>query len=379
VLLTAAKIVFGLLCLAILASHTVTMSRWSEARGVHDDVCYLRQAHLFQRFGLNGFNTDATRDDDHYFVGKLKEIALPEPENVKRWPCHVEKPSGKAILQYPPGTGFLLALFPQGFQVAALYISASVIVCGFALLGIFMAGGLPSVGAGVFGSLAVYCMINPARASYSMAPTMALCSIVGFLTALWLTRVKQSPWLVALIGFLVGVSVNLRLPNLLLASGYCVFFAVAFLRSHAPATILNGLGFGAGILVGMLPTLIAQSINAGSPIATTYGASDAVRPAFNVAVLGEYLRDTQSLLIALAIGCTFWSLRIGAGATRQIAFIVASNLLINLAFFLSHPVFTPYYVVPIAMLSIWTLSFARLMDPQELTGPPAEMQISRDD
>jgi len=56
-----AKLAFGLICLAILASNIVTMSRWSEARGVYDDICYLRQAHLFQRFGVDGLNTDAVR------------------------------------------------------------------------------------------------------------------------------------------------------------------------------------------------------------------------------------------------------------------------------------------------------------------------------
>ena len=29
-------------------------------------------------------------------------------------------------------------------------------------------------------------------------------------------------------------------------------------------------------------------------------------------------------------------------------------------FFLSHPIFTPYYLLPIATLSLWTLSFAWL-------------------
>ena len=37
------------------------MSRWNESRGVYDDICYLRQAHLFQRFGLDGFDTDIVR------------------------------------------------------------------------------------------------------------------------------------------------------------------------------------------------------------------------------------------------------------------------------------------------------------------------------
>ena len=58
------------------------MSHWNEARGVYDDVCYLRQAHLFQRFGLAGFDTDISRDDDGYLVGKLKEIDFPADDST---------------------------------------------------------------------------------------------------------------------------------------------------------------------------------------------------------------------------------------------------------------------------------------------------------
>ncbi|WP_246791323.1 hypothetical protein [Bradyrhizobium commune] len=361
-----AKLAFGLICLAILASNIVTMSRWSEARGVYDDICYLRQAHLFQRFGADGLNTDAVRDDDRYFEGKMKEIGYAAWKDPLQWPCHNPMPSGKVVTQYPPGTGFLLALFPEGHQVVPLYVAASLIVCGLALLGIFMARTLPStLGAGVFGGLSVYLMINPAKASYSVAPTMALCAVAGFLTALWLSREKRSVWLIALIGLLLGASVNFRLPNALLAAGYFLFLGIPFVWSRKLATFLQGLGFGAGVLIGMAPTLIAQAINAGSPLATTYGSADVVAPAFDLAVLGHYLRDMQFVLMLLAIGSTAWLLRAGEGSVRQVALVVAANLAVNLVFFLSHPVFTPYYVVPIAMLSLWSVSFACLMQQQQ--------------
>lgn len=197
-----AKLACGLICLAILASNIVTMSRWSEARGVYDDICYLRQAHLFQRLGIGGFNTNAALDYDRYFEGKMKQIAFAEWQDPLRWPCHNPMPSGKVVMQYPPGTGFLLALFPEGYQVVPLYIAASLIVCGLALAGIAMASTLPSIaGAGLFGALAVYLMINPAKASYSVAPTMAVCALAGFLTALWLTRDRRSVLLITLIAF----------------------------------------------------------------------------------------------------------------------------------------------------------------------------------
>jgi hypothetical protein len=365
-----AKLAFGLICLAILASNIVTMSRWSEARGVYDDICYLRQAHLFQRLGIGGLNTNAHLDYDHYFEGKLKQIAFAEWQDPLRWPCHNPMPSGKVVMQYPPGTGFLLALFPEGNQVVPLYIAASLIVCGLALTGIAVARTLPAIlSAGLFGALAAYLMINPAKASYSIAPTMAVCAVAGFLTALWLTGEKRSVLLIALVGLLLGASVNFRLPNALLTGGYAIYLALAFLRTRTLSGFAQGLGFGAAVLIGMAPTLVAQAINAGSPLATTYGSADLVAPAFDLAVLVQYLRDMQFVLIVLAIASTAWSLRVGEGSTRQVALVAAGNLVVNLGFFLSHPIFTPYYIVPIAMLSLWSVAFAWLM--QQAAAPQA--------
>ncbi|MGY8680746.1 hypothetical protein Q2941_23535 [Bradyrhizobium sp. UFLA05-153] len=360
------KITFGLICLAILASNIVTMSRWNEARGVYDDICYLRQAHLFQRFGLGGIDTDISRNDDHFLEGKLKEIEFPDWNTQRMAPCHTSQPDNKFVLQYPPGTGFLLALFPEGHQVAPLYVFANLIVCVLALLGILAARTLPlTVGAGSLGALASYLMINPAKASYSIAPTMALCAIAGLLTALWLVKAKRNLWLVMSIGLLLGLSVNFRLSNLFLVSGYVLYLGISFLRTRKLAEFVQSSGFGVAFVIGMAPTLIANAINAGSPFTTTYGGADVSAPEFNVSVLGQYLGDPQLGLTALAIGSTAWQLRMGEGGVRQVALIAAGNLLVNLVFFLSHPVFTPYYVVPIAMLTLWSLSFAELMQPVE--------------
>src|SRR5580765_7257929 len=72
------KILCGLGLLMVLASNIWTISRWNESRGVYDDICYLRQAHLFKQFGLDGLNTDIKRDEDHYVANKLKEIGYPD-------------------------------------------------------------------------------------------------------------------------------------------------------------------------------------------------------------------------------------------------------------------------------------------------------------
>ena len=75
-------------CIFIFVNNTLFMSHWNERRGVWDDLGYLRQAHLFQQFGLDGLNTDIKRDDDHYLVDKLKAIGFPDWNDVARIPCH---------------------------------------------------------------------------------------------------------------------------------------------------------------------------------------------------------------------------------------------------------------------------------------------------
>ena len=55
----------------------------------------------------------------------------------------------------------------------------------------------------------------------------------------------------------------------------------------------------------------------------------------------------------------------------------AGNLLVNLAFFMSHPVFTPYYTIPIAMLSLWSLLFASLTLGAEIVDDQPVGQAAR--
>jgi hypothetical protein len=362
------KAASAFVCLVILLSNIWTISRWNESRGVYDDICYLRQAHLFQKFGLGGLDTNIVRDDDHYLSSKLKAIGYPAWSDPAMAPCHSVMPATqRRVMQYPPGTGFVLALFPAGFQVIPLYVLANVIVFGFALLGIFQARRASAVLlTACFGFLAIYLMINPTKASYSMAPTMVLCAVAGFFTAklFGAEQTRHRIVLSALTGLLIGLAVNFRLPNLFLASGYCLFFAGWFLLARSRETFLQATAFGAACLLGMAPTLLANAINAGSPFATTYAGVDVTPPEFSLGVIRQYVMDMQFVLLVLAAGWTALILRLRREAgIRRTALVAAGNLLVNLAFFLSHPLFEPYYTVPVAMLSLWSLLFGSVASP----------------
>ena len=129
------KALCGVGFFVVLVSNVWSISGWNEIRGVYDDICYLRQAHLFQKFGLGGLDTNVARDDDHYLSEKLKAIGFPTWSDVTTAPCHTLMPAtNKLVMQYPPGTGFVLALFPSGFQVIPLYVLTSAVAFGFALV-----------------------------------------------------------------------------------------------------------------------------------------------------------------------------------------------------------------------------------------------------
>jgi hypothetical protein len=365
------KILGAFLCLIIFASNVWTMSRWSEARGVYDDVCYLQQAHLFQRFGLQGIDTNFVSDDDGWVSNKLREINFPSWQNPLTAPCHTPiEATHKLVLQYPPGTGFVLAMFREGFQVVPMYVSAMAIVLLCALAAIRWAA-TPSrvLAASAFGGAAIYFMVNPAKASYSIAPTMVVCALAGLLTA-WLFKVRApGPRLLATLslGLLLGLSVNFRVPNLFLSVGYGLFFLGAFLASRRLEALLQGAAFGAACLLGMAPTLWANAVNAGSPLSTTYGPGDVVPMDWSFSIVPQYLRDLQGPLLILIVA---WTAAVVVSrrmpGNRPVAYIVAGNLAVGLTYFMTHPIFTPYYTIPLAMLSLWSLLFGTLLQDESM-------------
>jgi len=370
------KLVLGSLCLGVLGSNLWTMRNWTELTGVYDDICYLRQAHLFQRFGWDGFDTNITRDDDRYFATLAREIGYQAWDDPTRAPCHTQIRE-KHVIQYPPGTGLALSIFPAGFQRVPLYVTANIVVFLAAILAIWSTRPpLAIVGSGVIGMAAIYFMVNPSKASYSMAPTMIVCAVVGFLTAVLANHPKSSHRTVAAVaaGLLLGLAVSFRLPNLLLSAGYFLVLLTLAGRSTKAEDIARLASFGAAFLVGLVPTLVSNAINAGSVLATTYSSVDATPPDFSFSIARQYFSDMQGALILLiAAWCV---VALVTNVKRTAASIVAVNILLNFGFFLTHSIATPYYLMPLALLSMWTLLFSFLNDPGKSANPPGELAFA---
>src|SRR4030081_3338739 len=111
------KALCGVGFFVVLVSNVWSISGWTEIRGVYDDICYLRQAHLFQRFGLDGLDTNISRDDDRYLGEKLKAIYFQTWSDTTTAPCHTLMPEmKKLVMQYPPARALCWRCFRPDFR-----------------------------------------------------------------------------------------------------------------------------------------------------------------------------------------------------------------------------------------------------------------------
>ncbi len=90
------------------------------------------------------------------------------------------------------------------------------------------------------------------------------------------------------------------------------------------------------------------------------------------------LVSNADLQFALLIVAGVWAVLIlrwrHRSCKRQATRVVAGNLVVNVIFFMTHPVFTPYYTIPVAMLSLWTLLFATLIPHRATIGDSLAFQ-----
>ena len=269
--------------------------------------------------GLPAWTPISARDDDHYLASKLKEIGFPTWNDPATAPCHTSMPATKKrVMQYPPGTGFVLALFPQGFQVIPLYVLATVIIFGFALLGISYARSRPAVLlTAAFGCLAIYLMINPAKASYSVAPTMVACALAGFLTAK-LFAAKQRRHRLASDGARRSPDRSRR--QFQIAEPVSVVRIFAVLLRFIPDVPENRDRPAGRLVRGRIPGRHGADAAREcdqcrqSAFATTYGAVDVTPPEFSFGIIWSYLADMQFVLLVLA---SAWTALDVALASRQ--------------------------------------------------------------
>ncbi len=361
---TLSLFVVSYIYLSVIHSHTKLV----EDRGVYDDICYLRQAYLFRTQGaIGGLDTD--NSSARYADSLIQKMGL----NGKLWsniPCHnFRQATNKYVIQYPPGTGFLLSAFPEGSQASGLYIASSTTI--FLMLMWLTATARSQVAVSVFGvmgSLTLYLMVNPAKSSYSIAPTMPLCVAVAYLTVKMFSVPSSATRIIAAssAGLLLGLATDIRLSSSLLAFGYAAIFVLTFIRKRTWVTFAQPMAFGISMFVGTTPTFAANLINGGSLFTTGYASTYATQlttsfATFITQVKWYLFSGTHSVLTWLSLALLAALATVVEKRTltplRLPLSIASLTLAANLVYFIALPVPSQYYTVPPVMLTLWVCTF----------------------
>jgi len=361
-----------------------------------DQQCYFRQAQLFHEKGLiGGLDTESDFDGTRYLIAKAKAANPagnpdPEWENAITPECHrYKRVTDKVISQYPPGTGFLLALFPEGKQVRMLYLVIETIIFGwFAYLLWFAPNSGAALLLGAFGCFAVIQLNYEGYMSFSLAPSMLACMLMAYCTVQFLAceDARRRALFAAICGALLGLSVSLRTANILLAGGYMLVFADMCLRKRQWKMFPAALAFGAALLVALVPSLAANAINAGSPFATTYGGGDAAQPvltwkqisdAIDYHFFGEgigYVFDAgMATTVVFEIGRRLLRLK----TVPYLSFINTATWTIAAAYYLTHSILNSYYLIPTALFSMSLIVFGLCAGMQSPSRRTADESFGR--
>lgn len=368
-LAAAAALAASILCLICISAQ----SKFQEVPIGCDDFGYYRQAQLFRDKGLiGGLDTAITDETSMALVAVAKSNITPMGAWLEAVAphCHHYKPAtGRIILQYPPGTGFLLAAFPEGTRGRWLAHSATLIMLA-ALLAILAINPSPITAAGVtWLAWVLFYDKTWVGGSWSIHPSM-LCALALAAMLAWrldFTDLTTRWRWHALAGFVLGLSITFRIPNGFMLAGFAAAYGIAFLGRPSARALTAPVAFGFGAMIGVLPVLVANTINAGAPWSTTYGAVDAASPLLSWQALSDglhfYLVTYRksgvfvglSLVTVIALGIALLR-KADRNATYAFA-IVAVNLVSNLAYFLLHDPRAPYYPVPMATFTAAATTF----------------------
>jgi hypothetical protein len=364
--------------LALYCFNVFQLSQWYEAEipTGPDQLCYLRQAQLFEQKGsIGGLDTAMRFEGARYLVAKAKALgflAFPEPSWIASIApeCHRYKAATDQIIsQYPPGTGFFLSFFHETHRVRAFYIAIETAVLAWFVWLIFTARSAAAAWLfGAFGSFLVIQINYEGYMSFSLPLSMLLCAVLGHCTvALLLSRdTRKRVLIAAACGLLLGVLVSLRIANILLSGGFFLAFADMYLRKRDRGIFPAAVAFALAFAIALVPNLAANAINAGSPLATTYGGEDAASPVFSwqqIAAALDYYFIGEGIGYVFDVGLAgILVFEIGRRWLRlksipYVSFINTATWLIAAAYYLTHSILNSYYLIATATFSLALLVF----------------------
>jgi hypothetical protein len=371
----------GYLWLGALAGALLLSAQYAYQRSLRveeyafacDPFGYLRMARQVRQavasLELPQFHLESSQTRLLIDLMQLREVPLGLWEEMVAPHAHHYFPrAGSVGVQYPPGTGLMLALFPEGHAVDGLNQAtiALFLVTGFLVL--IFAGTRRAWFSAGFVTMALYLGLVMLRKigtdSYSINAALAPL-LLGFLCIFAALGLRSSPgraratWVAAFVGgCLLGFTILIRLPVIFLVPGLLMLL---WPQSWRPSLRDLLMPFSLGIMVtGIVPLLVHQYHMTGAWYLPTYGHDDSAPPSLQPlwANLRYYLgggRGSQHnwALFVLLIGLGVFLIyrprhkltRLDLSWTR----LTASALTLwglPTVYFLTHHIAISYYSIP---------------------------------
>jgi hypothetical protein len=379
------SIVATLVILAsVFYSNVSRQARWVEVPHACDWFIFLRQAQLFQQRGLIGGLDTAIRDaNTRYLIEKAKSLHPTHPALMPAVGpyCHEYKErTDRLSIVSPPGTGLALSFFPPGRQERLVFITSSTIILLFLAAVVLRARSWRTpVVAGALGVLCFSGMYKFVH-DWSIQPSVVLVLLAGYLAVRAFDAAANRLGLIwaILLGISIGAAADFRLANAFLAFGIAVGFGTIFLKGLRMQAVCLSAAFAAGFMVGSLPLLLANAINAGDPFTSTYGAANTQALRFDWETFRRGFefyfieRATVAGLIAVpAIALAALALmrrKLALGGVEAALVCAATNLAASVGFFLFYVILQWYYPFPAIVFAASVAAFVFIRS--EIARPP---------
>ncbi|HEY0367906.1 MAG TPA: hypothetical protein VGC73_15645 [Pyrinomonadaceae bacterium] len=311
-----------------------------------------------------------------------RNVAVPRWEEVVAPHAHHYFPqSGYVGVQYPPGTGLVLAMFPQG---EAVYRLNGIVVFVFVLAGVLALAiaarkrAWVSIGLVVLAlSLGLMVLARLRALSFSMnavlVPIVLTC-VFSLLALRFQTAGRDRLALLCalLAGLSLGFATMIRLPSFLLSAGFLVLLWPGF-RNFRIKSLPVAFALGATI-TGVIPVVINQHNVAGAWYLSTYATVDAAPPTLERLGpnLSFFLGDGAASVDNWALAAGFIGLagflllyvrrdseqlnRLGLSWKRFVLAVVLLWL-VPICYFLTHRVTVEHYMVSSIFATLALIGF----------------------
>jgi hypothetical protein len=352
-----------------------------------DSFGYLRMAkqlrQAYERGGWPEFQLESTQTRTLINFMKQNNVPVPLWEEVVAPHAHHYFPqAGYVGVQYPPGTGLVLSMFPQGEAVYRLNLIVEwvFIIAGFAALAIAAwKRAWASIGLVVLAlTLGLMVMARLGALSFSMNAVLVPIVLTCLFSVLALRFKTADRFGLALLcalfaGLSLGFATMIRLPSFLLSAGFLVLLWPGF-RNFRLKTLPVAFALGVTI-AGVIPVAINQHNVAGAWYHSTYASIDAAPPTlgrlpenFTYFLWSGYASVDNWAIVAGFMGLTGFLMlylrrdqpnRLGL-SWKQFAVAVATMYVIPLCYFLTHRITGGHYMISSIFATLTLIGFGAL-------------------